>query len=78
MGGTAIGTAHTEVAELIFAEEAGHVVAALRPLNLCPASWAKDYCVNALVPAFKGPFHGRLTRGAIPMPVLSAPKADRA
>ena len=71
----ALCTAATKVAKLVFAKEACHVVAPFCSLDLSPAHWTKDNCVNTLIPAIKGPFHGLFTGGAVAVPIFSAPEA---
>ena len=66
----------TIVAELVLTEEAGHVVAALRSLDLSPAHWAENDAVDACAPPLEFPFHCILTARTIPVPVLAAAEAD--
>lgn len=67
----------TEVAEVIFTEEARHMVAPFNLLDFGAAHGAEDDAVFPRTPAFKRPLHRCLTRRAVAVPVLSAAEADR-
>ena len=70
--------ASTVVTELIFTEEAGHMVAALSFLNLCSTHWTKDDSICTITPTFECFLHCRFTRCEIAMPLLFATETDRA
>ena len=66
----------TIIAEVIFAEQARHMVASLRFLDLCATHRTKYDSIHTFTPSFESFFHSLLARSAVSMPILFATEAN--